>query len=77
MAPYPFDIFHLQSPNWISVFFQRMFVLVPPIVHKTENLEGHCGSIGHWSLFERRVHLEETLWQKPFALRMLLRPGWH
>ena len=74
MAPYPFDIFHLLSPNWIFVFFQRMFVLVLPIVHKTENLEGHCGSIGHWRLLKRCLH-KETLRQKSTAVRVLLWPG--
>ena len=46
-------------------------------VHKAENLEGHCGSVRHWSLIQWSLYVEETLWQKFTAIRMLLWSWWH
>ena len=56
-----------------STLFVDLFVVCLFPVHKTENVEGHCGSIRHWSFLEWSLYVEEALRQKFTALWMLLR----
>ena len=51
-----------------STLFVDLFVVCLFPVHKTENVEGHCGSIRHWSFLEWSLYVEEALRQKFTAL---------
>ena len=54
-------------PFSLTLFVDLFVVCLFP-VHKTENVEGHCGSIRHWSFLEWSLYVEEALRQKFTAL---------
>lgn len=68
----------LSSSPFCAVFLSLcMSLFFVRLVHKTENVEGHCCSIGHRGFVQRSLHSQKALRQKSFAFRMLLRSRWH